>query len=225
MVKIRLPLSRIGLTLLPSPIVNSKVYDDFMTHSKIKWHIYGIIIGTTLADVSTWWCPSDNPVLICIIGTHCKTTGSTLETHWLPTIRSPVAFQYILGSKNQEVNVVNSVCYTTLIRSLVLTRAPLKLDVRKWMLWKTKPNVNFCFNNVMRVTTIATRVSTLCDMNKRIEIYGYIKDTHIKCFDIFHYNSGHTNPSKISQEDLNMMVTLPYLVNHIIKSWHKYGSL
>ena len=52
-------------------------------------------------------------------------------------------------------------------------------------------------------------------MNKRIEIYRCIKDTHIKCFGIFHYNSGHTNPSKISQEDLNMVVTLPYLVNHI----------
>ena len=40
--------------------------------------------GTTLADARTQWCPSGDPVLICIIGTHCKTTGatSTLGCHW-----------------------------------------------------------------------------------------------------------------------------------------------
>ena len=64
--------------------------------------------GTTLADASTQWYPSGDPVLICINGTHWKTTGkpledywNTLETHWLPTIRSPVAFQCTLGSKFQ----------------------------------------------------------------------------------------------------------------------------
>ena len=63
--------------------------------------------GTTLADASTQY-PSGDPGLICIIGTHWKTTGSTLEhtgntleTHWLPTILSPVAFQCTLGSKFQ----------------------------------------------------------------------------------------------------------------------------
>ena len=40
--------------------------------------------GTTLADASTQWCSSGDPVLICIIGTHWKTTGatSTLGCHW-----------------------------------------------------------------------------------------------------------------------------------------------
>ena len=38
--------------------------------------------GTTLADASTQWCPSDDPVLICIIGTHWNTTGRALEDHW-----------------------------------------------------------------------------------------------------------------------------------------------
>ena len=40
--------------------------------------------GTTLADASTQWCSSGDPVLICIIGTHWKTTGatSTLGWHW-----------------------------------------------------------------------------------------------------------------------------------------------
>ena len=40
--------------------------------------------GTTLADASTQWCSNGDPVLICIIGTHWKTTGatSTLGCHW-----------------------------------------------------------------------------------------------------------------------------------------------
>ena len=40
--------------------------------------------GTTLADASTQWCSSGDPVLICIIGTHRKTTGATntLGYHW-----------------------------------------------------------------------------------------------------------------------------------------------
>ena len=40
--------------------------------------------GATLVDASAQWCPSGDPVLICIIGTHWKTTGatSTLGCHW-----------------------------------------------------------------------------------------------------------------------------------------------
>ena len=40
--------------------------------------------GSTLADASTQWCSSGDPVLICIIGTHWKTTGATgtLGCHW-----------------------------------------------------------------------------------------------------------------------------------------------
>ena len=40
--------------------------------------------GTTLVDASTQWCSSGDPVLICIIGTHWKTTGATgtLGYHW-----------------------------------------------------------------------------------------------------------------------------------------------
>ena len=41
--------------------------------------------GTTLADASIQWCPSGDPVLICIIGTHRKTTGKPLEDHWKHT--------------------------------------------------------------------------------------------------------------------------------------------
>ena len=57
--------------------------------------------GTTLADTSTQWCPSGNPVLICIIGTHWKTTGKPLEDHWKHIGTSPMAFQCTLGSKFQ----------------------------------------------------------------------------------------------------------------------------
>ena len=67
------------------------------TLSQVHWDA----TGTTLADASTQWYPSDNPVLICLIGTHWITTGSTLETHWLPTIISPAAFKCTLGSKFQ----------------------------------------------------------------------------------------------------------------------------
>ena len=41
--------------------------------------------GATLADASTQWCSSGDPVLICIIGTHWKTTGKPLEDHWKHT--------------------------------------------------------------------------------------------------------------------------------------------
>ena len=58
-------------------------------------------IGTTLADACTHWCSSGDPVLICIIGTHWKTTGKPLEDHWKHTGISQVAFQCTLGSKFQ----------------------------------------------------------------------------------------------------------------------------
>ena len=41
--------------------------------------------GTTLADTSTQWCPSGDPVFICIIGTHLNATGKRLEDHWKHT--------------------------------------------------------------------------------------------------------------------------------------------
>ena len=39
---------------------------------------------TTLADATTHWCSSGDPMLICIIGTYWKTTRatSTLGCHW-----------------------------------------------------------------------------------------------------------------------------------------------
>ena len=45
--------------------------------------------GTTLADASTQWFSSSDPMLISMIGTHWKTTGatSTLGCHWNHTDR------------------------------------------------------------------------------------------------------------------------------------------
>ena len=39
----------------------------------------------TLADWSTQWCPSGNPVLIGIFETHWKAIGRPLEAHWKHT--------------------------------------------------------------------------------------------------------------------------------------------
>ena len=46
--------------------------------SEVHWDA----TGTSLTDASTQWCPSGDPVLICIIWTHWNTTGRPLEDHW-----------------------------------------------------------------------------------------------------------------------------------------------
>ena len=50
------------------------------TGSQVHWYA----TGTTLADASSQWCSSGDPVLICKIGTHWNTTWatSTLGCHW-----------------------------------------------------------------------------------------------------------------------------------------------
>ena len=80
-----------------SPVLMTSKPD---AHSTLGYH-WTDYIGTTLADDIAQLSPSGNPVLICIIGTHWKTTGIPLETHWLPTILYPVAFQCTMGSKFQ----------------------------------------------------------------------------------------------------------------------------
>ena len=50
--------------------------------------------GTTPADDSIRWCPSGDPVLICIIVTHWKTTGKPLEDHWKHTGYQQFIFQW-----------------------------------------------------------------------------------------------------------------------------------
>ena len=54
------------------------------TGRPLEPQVHWDVTGTTLADANTQWCSSGDPVLICIIGTHWKTTGatSTLGCHW-----------------------------------------------------------------------------------------------------------------------------------------------
>ena len=54
------------------------------TRRPLETQVHWDATGTTLADASTQWCSSGDPVLICIIGTHWKTIGatSTLGCHW-----------------------------------------------------------------------------------------------------------------------------------------------
>ena len=82
--------------------------EDHWLRVRVEPQVHWNATGTTLADASTQWCPSGDPVLICIIGTHWKTIGKPLEDHWKTTgstlttkIISPVAFQCTLGSKFQ----------------------------------------------------------------------------------------------------------------------------
>ena len=55
------------------------------TGRPLELQVHWDVTGTTLADASTQWCPSGDPVLICIIGTpledHWKHTGNTLATN------------------------------------------------------------------------------------------------------------------------------------------------
>ena len=53
--------------------------------------------GTTLADAITQWSSSGNPVLICIIGTHWKTTETPLEDHCKTTGNTLAANNYFLS--------------------------------------------------------------------------------------------------------------------------------
>ena len=55
------------------------------TERPLKPKVHLDATGTTLADASIQWCPSGDPVLICIIGTHWNTNGRPLEDHWKRT--------------------------------------------------------------------------------------------------------------------------------------------
>ena len=85
--------------------------------------------GTTLADASTQWCSSGDPVLICIIGTHWKTTGaiSTLGCHWNHTgwCQQPVVSQW-----RSSVNLHN---WNTLEDHWKATGRPLEAHWKHWL--------------------------------------------------------------------------------------------
>ena len=64
------------------------------TGRPLKPQVHWDATGTTLADASTQWCSSGDPVLICIIGTHWKTTEMPLEDHWKHTGYQQFFFQW-----------------------------------------------------------------------------------------------------------------------------------
>ena len=79
--------------MTPKPDVVSTLgyhWTDY-TGRPLEPHVHRDATGTTLADASTQWYPSGDPVLICIIGTHWKTTEKPLEDHW-KTTGSTLAF-------------------------------------------------------------------------------------------------------------------------------------
>ena len=73
------------MTSKPDPVSTLGYRWTDHTGRALEPQVHWDATGTTLADASTQWCPSGDPVLLCIIGTHWKTTGSTLEDHWKHT--------------------------------------------------------------------------------------------------------------------------------------------
>ena len=73
----------------PNQTLVSTLWYHWTDHTgrPLEPQIHWYATGTTLDYASTQWCLSGDPVLICIIGTHWKTTGdtSTLGCHLNPT--------------------------------------------------------------------------------------------------------------------------------------------
>ena len=89
--------------------------------------------GTTLADARTQWCSSGDPVLICIIGTHWKTTGRPLEAHWKLATNNPFSsgIPVYTGSKFQAHWIATE---------LPLARGKGKLDLAENRFYDLKRN-------------------------------------------------------------------------------------
>ena len=86
------------MTSKPDSVCTLGYHSTDRTGRPLEPQVHWDATGTTLADASTQWCSSGDPVLICIIGTHWKTTGatSTLGCHWNHTGRClyPVVSQW-----------------------------------------------------------------------------------------------------------------------------------
>ena len=73
------------MTSKPDSVSTVGYHWTYHTGIPLEPQVHWDATGTTLAYASTQWCPSGDPVLICIIGTHRKTTGKPLEDHWKHT--------------------------------------------------------------------------------------------------------------------------------------------
>ena len=72
------------MTPKPDSVTTLRYHWTDHTGRPLEPQVHWDATATTLADVSTQWCSNVDPVLICIIETHLKTTGTTitLECHW-----------------------------------------------------------------------------------------------------------------------------------------------
>ena len=88
------------MTSKPDSVSTLGYHWTYHTGRPLEPQVHWDATGTTLADASTQWCSSGDPVLICIIGTledhwSHKYIGMPLEPHWLMLAPSgvPVAIQ------------------------------------------------------------------------------------------------------------------------------------
>ena len=72
------------MTSKPDSVSTLEYHWTDHTGRPLEAQVHWDATGTTLADASTQWCSTGDPVLICIIGTHWKTTGAT-STQWHST--------------------------------------------------------------------------------------------------------------------------------------------
>ena len=73
------------MTSKPDSVSTLGYHWTYRTGRPLEPQVHWDATGTTPADASTQWCSSGDPLLICIIGTHWKTTGKPLEDHWKTT--------------------------------------------------------------------------------------------------------------------------------------------
>ena len=85
----RMPIkSMVAVSVMPT----GDIFDIFCHWNHTGWCWLPVVLQwQSSANLHNW--NTETPQKC-----HWKTTGSTLETHWLPIMLSPVAFQYTLGS-------------------------------------------------------------------------------------------------------------------------------
>ena len=86
------------MTSKPDSVSTLRYHWTDHTGTPLEPQVHWDATGTALDDASAQWSPSGDPMLICIIGTHWKTTGdtSTLGCHWSHTgwCQYPVVSQW-----------------------------------------------------------------------------------------------------------------------------------
>ena len=69
------------MTAKPDSVSTLEYHWTDHTWRPLEPQVHWDATGTTLVDASNRLCSSGDPVLICIIGTHWKTTGRPLKDH------------------------------------------------------------------------------------------------------------------------------------------------